>query len=112
MLQLWHKPEIKTIYVPIIGSDKPYHELWKDRSYLETIKSWKTNKPIQTEMVQMLIDLRSLADRAETQEELKGINKCIKKAKDLLSIPYRAETSLETMKALENDENEADQFSG
>ena len=98
--------EVKKEFVPIApGYTKQYKDLWNDHSYLTEVSRLKDVKCLTSESVELLSKMRNAADRAQTPEELCGVNACIKLAKNFLTISDKARYQLELKKASEVKED-------
>ena len=93
------KPSLKKVFVPVSSKyEKSYKDLWEDKEYLKPVTLLRNNQVLISEQLQVIIQLREVADNAKTPDELQGANKCIKIFKDFLTVPERAAQRIQMIK--------------
>lgn len=88
----WLKRKPVNVYVPVFGDVLPYHLKWEDVEYLKTVEAQGSNRVWTTEIIEAISQMRNLADKATTPDELKAYSNSIQIAKNLLLKPEYAKT--------------------
>jgi len=82
-------------YIEVYDGDKrSYREKHNDVMYLKDLANMQGNGVWITQTQYALECMRNLKDLAETTEELKGINKCLRVVKELAYSPFKATDTL------------------
>jgi hypothetical protein len=74
---------VRFIPVPAYGRNA---DQWESKTYLHEVMHLGSTPAYISEMTQLLADIRDVADKEETPEGLKAINKCIELVKHRLTL--------------------------
>lgn len=87
-------------YVPVFVNDiRSYAERWGDKLYLDSVVKMADSTSFKSECIRLMEMLRGIAAKAETPEELKGVNRCIRQVEQLMVIGETAKRSLQLIEA-------------
>lgn len=101
----WKQPE-KIVFIDVIcGDRRSYAQKHIDSSYLDALESFGENSVWLTETQMALEKMRMVKDAAETPEEIKGINKCLRIMQELAFAPFRVAQERQLMREMEATED-------
>ena len=87
------------IYIPVPAYGL-YNDLWENAAYLKEVCSIVDSRVWATEATEVLKQVRDMADKARTPDELKGYNNAIGVIKKLLHLKPEAIARLDGMEVI------------